>query len=232
MHAVDRGGEETQGDAQLQAVRAAPLKQSLDPFGGVRHGQVLVFEGVSGHVVGAEPGLEIVVMQQGLEEPEGLQRDLLRCHEVMHSLMKASGRGPCNPPCGLSRIAVTLEERVAMAIAANVLTLLVILIHVYIVVLEMALWRTRGPKVFGITPEFARDSAALASNQGLYNGFLVVALVLGLALREPYATAFVFYGLGCVVVAGLWGALTASRRILYVQALPAAIALAAQWLAR
>jgi putative membrane protein len=119
-----------------------------------------------------------------------------------------------------------------MGIAATLLTVLVILIHVYIVVLEMVLWRTRGPRVFGITPEFARDSAALASNQGLYNGFLVVALVLGLAMHEPYATAFVFYGLGCVVVAGLWGALTASRRILYVQALPAAIALAAQWLAR
>jgi putative membrane protein len=127
---------------------------------------------------------------------------------------------------------VALEERIAMAIVATALTLLVILIHVYIVVLEMALWRTRGPKVFGITADFARDSAALASNQGLYNAFLVVALVLGLALREPFATAFVFYGLGCVVIAGLWGALTASRRILYVQALPAAIALAAQWLAR
>jgi putative membrane protein len=118
-----------------------------------------------------------------------------------------------------------------MTLAASVLTMLVILIHVYIVVLEMALWRTRGPKVFGITAEFARDSASLASNQGLYNGFLVVALVLGLTLREPFAAAFVFYGLGCVVAAGLWGAFTAGRRILYVQALPAALALAAQWLA-
>lgn len=119
-----------------------------------------------------------------------------------------------------------------MSVLATVLTVLVILIHVYIVVLEMALWRSRGPKVFGLTPQFASDSAALASNQGLYNGFLMVALVLGLALREPYATAFVFYGLGCVVAAGLWGAFTASRRILYVQALPAALALAAQWMAR
>jgi putative membrane protein len=146
--------------------------------------------------------------------------------------MKAATRRACNPPSGLSRIPVTPEERIAMAIAATVLTVLVILIHLYIVLLEMALWRSRGPKVFGITPEFARESAALASNQGLYNGFLVVALVLGLALSEPFATAFVFYGLGCVVVAGLWGALTASRRILYVQALPGALALAAQWLAR
>lgn len=119
-----------------------------------------------------------------------------------------------------------------MMLAANLLTALVILIHVYIVLLEMVLWRSRGPKVFGISADFARDSAALASNQGLYNAFLVVALVLGLVLREPFATAFVFYGLGCVVVAGLWGAVTASRRILYVQALPAALALAAQWMAR
>lgn len=119
-----------------------------------------------------------------------------------------------------------------MTLAANLLTALVILIHVYIVLLEMVLWRSRGPKVFGISADFARDSAALASNQGLYNAFLVVALVFGLVLREPFATAFVFYGLGCVVVAGLWGAVTASRRILYVQALPAALALAAQWMAR
>jgi putative membrane protein len=119
-----------------------------------------------------------------------------------------------------------------MNLLATVLTAIVLLIHVYIVVLEMVLWRSRGPKVFGITPAFAQESAALASNQGLYNGFLVVALLLGMLLAEPYATAFIFYGLGCVVVAGLWGAFTASRRILYVQALPAALALAAQWMAR
>jgi len=119
-----------------------------------------------------------------------------------------------------------------MPLLATVLTIVVILIHIYIVVLEMLLWRTRGPKVFGITAQFASDSASLASNQGLYNAFLVVALLLGLVLREPLATAFVIFGLGCVVVAGLWGGLTASRRILYVQALPAAAALAAQWLAR
>ncbi|URL59868.1 DUF1304 domain-containing protein [Luteibacter flocculans] len=119
-----------------------------------------------------------------------------------------------------------------MTIVATVLTLVVILIHLYIVLLEMVLWRSRGPKVFGITPEFARETTTLASNQGLYNAFLVAALVLGLLLSEPFASAFVFYGLGCVVVAGLWGGFTASRRILYVQALPAALALAAQWLAR
>nr|WP_255494899.1 DUF1304 domain-containing protein [Luteibacter sp. Sphag1AF] len=110
---------------------------------------------------------------------------------------------------------------------ALILTVLVILIHLYIVVLEMVLWRSRGPKVFGITRQFAEESASLASNQGLYNGFLVVALVLGLTLADPLGHAFVLYGLGCVVVAGLWGAATASRRILFVQALPAALALAA-----
>lgn len=119
-----------------------------------------------------------------------------------------------------------------MPLVATVLTVLVIVIHLYIVLLEMVLWRSRGPKVFGISTDFARDTAAMASNQGLYNGFLVVALMLGLTLREPFATAFVFYGLGCVVIAGLWGAITANRRILYVQALPAAVALAAQWMTR
>ncbi|TCV94553.1 putative membrane protein [Luteibacter rhizovicinus] len=115
-----------------------------------------------------------------------------------------------------------------MAIFATILTVLVILIHVYIVVLEMFLWQSRGPKVFGITPQFAKETVTLASNQGLYNGFLVAALILGLVLGGPVGTGFVFYGLACVVVAGVWGGITASRRILYVQALPAVLALLAQ----
>ena len=91
----------------------------------------------------------------------------------------------------------------------------------------MVLWKSRAPKVFGITPEFARESASLASNQGLYNGFLVVALLTGLLHSDPaVAHAFILYGLICVIVAGVWGSVTASRRILYIQALPAALALA------
>jgi len=106
-----------------------------------------------------------------------------------------------------------------------------LLIHVYIVVLEMVLWTQRAPKVFGITPAFAAESKSLASNQGLYNGFLVVALGVGLVHPDrAIAHAFLVYGLGCIAVAGLWGAVTASRRILFVQTIPAALALAAVYL--
>jgi putative membrane protein len=109
----------------------------------------------------------------------------------------------------------------------------VALVHVYIVVLEMALWTTpRGRAAFGTTAEFAAETRVLAANQGLYNGFLVAALVLGLVGPADHRFAFAVFGLTCVVVAGLYGAATVSRRILWVQALPGALALAAQLLAR
>ena len=109
-----------------------------------------------------------------------------------------------------------------------VLTALVALIHVYIVVLEMALWETpRGRAAFGTTPEFAAETKTLAANQGLYNGFLVAALVLGLVGPADHRFAFALFGLSCVVVAGLYGAATVSRRILFVQAVPAGLALIA-----
>ena len=109
---------------------------------------------------------------------------------------------------------------------ALVAYLLVLLIHVYIVVLEMVLWKTRGPKVFRMTPEKAAETAAMASNQGLYNGFLVAALVIGLVAPNPVVNAaFALFGLICVAVAGVWGAITVSRRILYVQTVPAVVAL-------
>lgn len=120
-----------------------------------------------------------------------------------------------------------------MTTVAFILTALVALIHVYIVVLEMALWTTpRGRAAFGTTPEFAEQTRVLAANQGLYNGFLVAALVLGLAGPADQRFAFAVFGLVCVIVAGLYGAATVSRRILLVQALPAALALAAQLVAR
>jgi putative membrane protein len=120
-----------------------------------------------------------------------------------------------------------------MSLAATVLTALVALIHVYIVVLEMALWDTpRGRATFGTTRELARQTTVLAANQGLYNGFLVAGLVLGLVGPEPHRFAFATFTLSCVLVAGLFGAATASRRILWVQALPAALALGAQLMAR
>ena len=110
---------------------------------------------------------------------------------------------------------------------AALLICLVALIHVYIVILEMLWWDTpRGHKAFGLTPEFAARSKVLAANQGLYNGFLVAGLTWGLWLgAEGFAIKLFF--LGCVLVAGLYGAATASRKILYIQALPAALAIAA-----
>jgi len=108
---------------------------------------------------------------------------------------------------------------------ANVLIALVAAIHLYIVYLEMAAWDTpKGHKAFGLTPEFARESKVLAANQGLYNGFLAVGLLWGLYTGNFQFKAFF---LGCVVGAGLYGAATANRRILYIQALPALVALVA-----
>ncbi|MBX3578992.1 MAG: DUF1304 domain-containing protein [Rhizobiaceae bacterium] len=113
---------------------------------------------------------------------------------------------------------------------ATVLIALVALIHVYIVVLEMVLWeKPQGRRAFGTTPEFAAQTRVLAANQGLYNGFLVAGLAWGLWLGDAGFDIKAFFLL-CVLVAGLYGAATASLRILYVQALPAALALAALWL--
>ncbi|MEX4008416.1 DUF1304 domain-containing protein [Neoaquamicrobium sediminum] len=113
---------------------------------------------------------------------------------------------------------------------ATILIGLVALIHVYIVVLEMVLWDTpRGRAAFGTTPEFSAATKVLAANQGLYNGFLVAGLAWGLWLGEAGFGVKVFFLL-CVLVAGLYGAATASMRILYVQAVPAALALLALWI--
>lgn len=110
---------------------------------------------------------------------------------------------------------------------AAILTGLVALIHVYIAVLEIWLWDTpRGRRAFGLTPEFAKQSRVLAANQGLYNAFLAAGLGWGLWLG-PTGFAIKAFFLACVLVAGLFGAATASRKILYIQALPAALALAA-----
>jgi len=113
-----------------------------------------------------------------------------------------------------------------MRMTATVVVALVALLHLYFLVLEMFLWTTPvGRRAFGLTPEFARASRSLAANQGLYNGFLAAGLVWGLALGPTGVTIQVFFLL-CVVVAGIFGALTASRKILWVQALPGALALA------
>lgn len=120
-----------------------------------------------------------------------------------------------------------------MSVIAAVLVALVAVIHGYILVLEMFLWRTpRGRAAFGTTPEQAETMATLAANQGLYNGFLAAGLIAGLALPDPAGFAFKVFFLACVVVAGLYGGLTVSRRIIGVQALPAALALVAVLLLR
>jgi putative membrane protein len=115
-----------------------------------------------------------------------------------------------------------------MDLLATLLVAVVAAIHVYIVILEMFLWRTpRGMRSFGTDQAFADRSAPLAANQGLYNGFLVAGLVWGLVAADPVGFQVTVFFLGCVIVAGLFGAATVSRRILVVQAVPAALALAA-----
>ena len=116
---------------------------------------------------------------------------------------------------------------------ANILVALVALLHAYFLVLEMFLWtRPLGLKTFRNTPEKAADSAVLAANQGLYNGFLAAGLVWGLVQGVPgFAFEIKTFFLLCVIVAGIYGAATVSRRILYVQAAPAALALILLWLA-
>lgn len=118
-------------------------------------------------------------------------------------------------------------------ILATILVGLVALEHLYILVLEMVLWTApRTRKTFGTSAEFARATRGLAANQGLYNGFLAAGLIWGLATPDPvFAWQIKFFFLSCVVVAGIFGGLTAKRSILYVQALPAALALIAVWLA-
>ena len=111
-------------------------------------------------------------------------------------------------------------------IVAGILVGLVAAIHVYILVLEMFLWTgPRGRQAFGLTPEFAEQTRTLAANQGLYNGFLAAGLILGLATNGHTAFVVKIFFLACVAVAGVYGAATASRRILYVQTVPALLAL-------
>ncbi len=113
-----------------------------------------------------------------------------------------------------------------MSTAANVVVLLVALLHVYILMLEMFFWdKPLGRRVFGLTPEFAAASRALAANQGLYNGFLAAGLLWGAALGGPGAPVKAFF-LACVIVAGVFGAVTVHKKILFVQAVPGIIALA------
>ena len=112
-----------------------------------------------------------------------------------------------------------------MSTAANIVVALVALLHLHFLVLEMFLWdKPAGLRAFGHTPQAAASSKVLAANQGLYNGFLAAGLVWGLSLGAAGTAVKVFFLL-CVVIAGVFGAATASRKILFVQALPGLVAL-------
>ena len=117
-----------------------------------------------------------------------------------------------------------------MHMIANALALLVAALHLYFLVLEMFLWtRPLGLKTFRNTPEKAEATRVLAANQGLYNGFLAAGLAYGVATGSR---EFCLFFLACVVVAGLYGAYSVSRRIFLVQAVPALLAIAAVLLLR
>ena len=117
-----------------------------------------------------------------------------------------------------------------MLLVANILVLIVALLHIGFLALEMFFWdHPVGRKRFGLTPEFAKESATLAANQGLYNGFLAAGLIWGLVINS---TAIKIFFLVCVLIAGIFGGFTARRTILYIQALPALLALLAVYLSR
>ena len=114
-----------------------------------------------------------------------------------------------------------------MSTISAILVALVGLLHAYFLVLEMFLWtKPAGRRAFGTTQEQAEQSKVLAANQGLYNGFLAAGLLWGLTQGAAGRSIVVFF-LVCVIAAGVFGAATASRKILYVQALPGLVALVA-----
>ncbi|MGE8653803.1 MAG: DUF1304 domain-containing protein [Acinetobacter gandensis] len=109
---------------------------------------------------------------------------------------------------------------------SKILILLIALLHVYILILEMFLWQTpKGMKAFGNTPEKAQITKPLAQNMGLYNGFLAAGLLWAAIAPAELQQSLAFFFLGCVLVAGVYGSITASRKILFIQAVPALIAI-------
>ncbi|KZC17541.1 hypothetical protein RHOFW510R12_09155 [Rhodanobacter sp. FW510-R12] len=114
-----------------------------------------------------------------------------------------------------------------MSAAANLVIGLIVLLHAWFLILEMFLWtRPSGRRAFGTSAEFAEQSKALAANQGLYNGFLAAGLAWGLLLSGAEALHVKCFFLGCVLLAGIYGGITAARKVLWFQALPAAVGLA------
>lgn len=112
-----------------------------------------------------------------------------------------------------------------MSILATILIAVVAVLHAYFLILEMFLWdKPAGMKAFRMTPEQAQNTKVLAANQGLYNGFLAAGLLLGIIMGDR-GYEFKLFFLCCVILAGCYGAATASKKILYIQALPASLAL-------
>jgi putative membrane protein len=117
-----------------------------------------------------------------------------------------------------------------MLLVANLLVGIVAILHLGFLVLEMFYWdRPLGRRIFRTTPEFSKASAVLAANQGLYNGFLAAGLIWGLVTGQ---VSVILFFLLCVIVAGIYGGFTAGRTILYIQALPAVLALIAVYLSK
>ena len=109
-----------------------------------------------------------------------------------------------------------------MKLVSDILIVIVALLHFFFLYFEMFLWdKPRGMKSFNLTAEFAKQSKRLAMNQGLYNGFLAAGLLWGLVAGDPVKIFF----LSCVIIAGIFGAFTVSKRIFYIQAVPAILAL-------
>jgi len=114
-----------------------------------------------------------------------------------------------------------------MSILANVVVAIIALMHLWFLILEMVLWdKPSGLRAFGITPEYAAQTKVLAANQGLYNGFLSAGLAWGLILGGAEGMHVKLFFLACVLVAGIYGGLTATRKVLWIQGLPAAIGIA------
>lgn len=120
-----------------------------------------------------------------------------------------------------------------MALASTLVIAVIALLHFWFLILEMFLWnRPAGRRAFGLRPEFAEESKVLAANQGLYNGFLAAGLCWGLWLEGSESLHVKTFFLGCVLVAGLYGGLTATRKVLWIQAAPALLGLLLLFAAR
>jgi putative membrane protein len=119
-----------------------------------------------------------------------------------------------------------------MVLISNILVGIVAALHAYFLVLEMFFWtQPLGLRVFNMTAQKAQDSAVLAANQGLYNGFLAAGLLYGIFAATAVGFQFKVFFLLCVIAAGLYGGYSVSPRIIYIQAVPAVIALLFVWLA-